>query len=216
MGREALRSILRLAAQAPRRLRPLSSNVRAHRTTVPTRLAFGLSLLAPSGQAHKGTSRRCAAPGNQSNNVAAASRRQFAHRARFACEVQLVRKNVLLPRPARERQASMQQEHRVGGRFFSLRCLRGMRSVSASRCQGNTFLAGGRHVVLERPHRAQRVRGFITRSPGLFVCLPASAASPRMRPNPSLERTHKGRPVKPACSFSVLPGLPLRAAQLKR
>jgi len=35
-------------------------------------------------------------------------------------------------------------------------------------------------------------------------------------PNPSLERTRKGRPASAASSLSAPAGLPLRAAQLKR
>jgi len=110
----------------------------------------------------------------------------------------------------------MQHERRVSCRFFSHRCLRGMRGVSPRLVARGipSWPAAGKSC--SNGCVVRKVRGFITRSPGLFVCLPPSAASPKMRPNPSLERTHKGRPRYTARSLSVPRGLPLRAAQLKR
>ena len=42
------------------------------------------------------------------------------------------------------------------------------------------------------------------------------ASANRPRPNPSFERTHKGRPRYSASSLSLPRGLPLRSAQFKR
>ena len=187
--------MLHLAAS---RLRPLSSNVRPHNTrSMPIKAPRHRSQEQMQSQARPRSSEGSlsATRFNSFASVAGASMEQSGHTTQ--------RKTNAVPCAALHGAGRPS----AGGRLTT-GCPRG--TNAAALCRNAAAVWSMRATAVAA--RSSRASGQQSSAPHAWHC----GQRPKVRPNPSFERTHKGRPRYTALLFSAPRGLPLRSAQFKR